>query len=108
MKGKSKFDYDIFSDDTVAVNAQIYTKEQAIAIFVKEIEPEPSDIFYVGTAFVTWRAGVNENFEPLVGWWLDKTPYKRSCHVWVFSNDDYYGSEIIFMEDLDNEQEAIL
>ena len=89
MKGKSKFDYDIFTYGSLAVNAQIYTKEQAIAIFIKEIGPEPSDVFYVGKAFVTWRAGVNEDFEPLVGWWIDKSPYKRSCPAWVISNDDY-------------------
>lgn len=101
MKGKSKFDYDVFTDGSFAANSQVYTKEEAIAIFVKETEPEPSDIFYVGTAFVTWRAGVNEDYEPCVAWWIDKTPYKRSCPVWVCSNDNYYGSEMIFMEDLE-------
>ena len=84
-----------------AVNSQVYTKEEAIAIFVEETEPDPSAMFYVGTAFVTWRAGVNEDYEPLVAWWIDKTPYKRSCPVWIFSDDDYYGSEMVFMEDLE-------
>ncbi len=102
MKGKSKFSYDTFSDGSFVVNAQFYTKEEAIALFVKETEPKPSDSFYVGTAFVTWRAGVNEDYEPVVCWWLDPSPYKRSCPVWVLGDDDYYGSEIIFMEDLEN------
>lgn len=107
MKGKSKFDYDIFTDGLVVVNAQIYTKEQAIAIFVKEIEPEPSDFFYIGTAFVTWRAGITEDYEPIVGWWIDEAPYKRSCPVWILSDDDYYGSETIFMEELNKERSTI-
>lgn len=106
MKGKSKFDHELFSDGSLAINAQIYAKEEAIAIAVKAIEYEPSDFFYIGTAFVTWRAGVNEDNEPLVGWWIDKTPYKRSCPVWVISNDDYYGSEIIFTEDLNYKREG--
>lgn len=101
MKGKSKFDYDVFDGDLVVVNAQIYTREEAIAIFVEQMEPKPSDTFYIGTAFVTWRAGVDEDFNPTVAWWLDKSPYKRSCPVWVLGDDDYYGSEIISMEDLE-------
>lgn len=35
-------------------------------------------------AFVRYRAGVNEDYEPCVGWWLEYKQHKRSCPVWAF------------------------
>jgi len=30
------------------------------------------------------RAGINEDGEPCVGWWLEYKEHKRSCPVWAF------------------------
>lgn len=83
MRKMSKFDFAIFRDeyDELAVSMQRYSKDEAIAMAKLEIDVEP---LMMGKSYVTHRAGINEDGEPCVGWWLDKKPYKRSCPVWVF------------------------
>jgi len=86
---KSKFEYNGFVGgwDHFAVNADKYTKEQAEAIYREEecYDDEPTP-YKVGKAWVKWRAGVNEDNEPCVGWWIEyKEPQKGAVPVWVFS-----------------------
>lgn len=84
---KSKFDFGNFSSDGYhhfAVNAGKYTEQEAIAIYQREcyFSDHP---YVVEKAHVKWRAGMNEDNEPLVGWWFDYSPaVKRSVEVWAF------------------------
>jgi hypothetical protein len=87
----SKFDYATFNNscDEFAVNADKFTLEEATKIFEEEREPnkvgEEVGQFIVSKAFVKWRAGINEDKEPCVGWWLEYSQRKKgSCSVWVF------------------------
>ena len=85
---KSKFDYGCFYGGyhEFAVNSGKYTKEEAIKIY----EEESNFIWYknpyvIENAHVKWRAGINEDGEPCVGWWFDYAPKeKRSVEVWAF------------------------
>ena len=91
----SKFDYDSFIGgyDIFAVSKEKYTKEQAIEIAKVELEYElkKNPYLWIGDGYVRHRAGVNEDHEPCVGWWLEYTKYKRSCPCWVFHVS--YGPE---------------
>jgi hypothetical protein len=80
----SKFEYDSFYGgyDGFAVNSQKYTSEQAIEIFKKE--NEDVSVYEISQAFVRHRAGINEDGEPCVGWWLEYERHDRSCPVWAF------------------------
>ena len=83
----SKFEYCSFYGgyDSFAVNAEKYTKEQAIEIAKEEIGRVEKPFFLaVGKGFVRHRAGLNEDGEPCVGWWLEYEKHKRSCPCWVF------------------------
>ena len=82
---KSKFDYGNFDGGYhhYAVNSGKYTREEAIKIYEQEIYNENK--YIVEEAHVKWRAGINEDFEPCVGWWFDYSPKeKRSVSVWAF------------------------
>lgn len=83
---KSKFDFCSFGFDGYhhfAVNAAKYTKEQAIKIYEQERHFDKP--YIVEKSHVKWRAGMNEDNEPCVGWWFDYHPTeKRSVEVWAF------------------------
>ncbi|WP_312611345.1 hypothetical protein [Oscillibacter sp.] len=86
----SKFDQGCFGGgyDDFAVSKEKYTKDQAIAIAIDNIEPcHPKDeewILCVGDCWVRHRAGVNEDGEPQVGWWLEYSEHTQSCPAWCF------------------------
>lgn len=83
----SKFEYDTFYGgyDILAVSKEKYTKEEAIELAKVELEHDEEPYYLaVGSAFVRHRAGVNEDHEPCVGWWLEYKEHKRSCPCWVF------------------------
>lgn len=96
----SKFDYDIFYGgvDTLAVSKEKYTKEQAIEIAKVELESINKPYYIaIGNGYVRHRAGVNEDGEPCVCWWLEYKEHKRSCPCWVFhravSKDEFCAKE---------------
>lgn len=87
----SKFNYEIFYGgyDTLAVSKEKYTKEQAIAIAKRELESFKKPCYLaIGEGFVRHRAGINEDGEPCVGWWIEYSEHKRSCPVYVFHITD--------------------
>jgi hypothetical protein len=103
----SKFDYGSFSGgyDEFAVNAEKYTYEEAIKIFEEEYDYKNNKVgseigqYIVSNAFVKWRAGINEDHEACVCWWLEYTKRpKGSCPVYAFhkrqKNDITWGNEI--------------
>jgi hypothetical protein len=85
---KSKFDYCSFHGGYhhYAVNAGKYTQEEAEKIYQEECNWEYHKRPYiVEKSHVKWRAGINEDSEPCVGWWFDYSPTeKRSVEVWAF------------------------
>jgi len=91
----SKFEYESFCGGygEFAVNSEKYTKEEAIKIFEIEMEPykvgDSRENYTVGQAFTRHRAGVNEDSEPVVGWWLEYEEHKRACPVWEFHRNIY-------------------
>lgn len=84
----SRFEYENFYGgyDDFAVSKEKYTKEQAIALYKdsKDYYKGKGVLIAVCDAFVRHRAGVNEDGEPCVGWWLEYKQHKRSCPVWAF------------------------
>lgn len=100
----SKFEHCGFRGgyDDYAVSKEKYTKEEAIDIYKFEYGIQKSDTGYIAIcdAFVRHRAGINEDDEPQVGWWLEYEEYKRSCPVWAFhitesNNEKFKGYEYI-------------
>ena len=98
----SKFEYACFFGgyDDFAVNKEKYTKEQAIDIYKTENRHLKGEgkLIAVTNAFVRHRAGINEDYEPCVGWWLEYKEHKRSCPVWAFHttktlNEKFKGYE---------------
>jgi len=90
---KSKFDYGYFSGGYhhFAVNAAKYTEEEAKKIYQDEYY-YPDSPYLIEKSHVKWRAGINEDNEPCVGYWFDYSPTeKRSVEVWAFRQD--FGSE---------------
>ena len=85
----SKFDYEKFYgyEDILAISKEKYTKEEAIKIARAEFE-HSRKYLAIGNGFVRHRAGVNEDGEPCVGWWLEYTEHKRSCPCWIFHVTD--------------------
>ena len=83
---KSKFEYNVFYGYGVeyfVVNRDKYTIEEAKELFVQEMEYEPKKI---EEAAVRYGAGMNEDMEPCVGWWLESEAdgsEPRRCPVWV-------------------------
>ena len=100
---KSKFDFSSFHGeciDNFAVSKK-YTKEEAIAIYIRENLDPKYDKGFIAIAedYVTHRAGVDEDQGPCVCWWLEGgRPYKHSCPVWSFH----------FTKNKDNERERYL
>lgn len=87
----SKFDYCSFIGgyDSLAVSKEKYSKEEAIEIAKVELKRNTRPYYLcVGDGFVRHRAGVNEDNEPCVGWWLEYEKHKRSCSCWVFHTSD--------------------
>jgi len=84
----SKFDYMNFWGDcieTLAVSKEKYTKEQAIEVAKIELESIGKPYYIaVGNCYVRHRAGVNEDGEPCVCWWLEYEEHSRSCPCWIF------------------------
>ena len=85
----SKFEFSSFIGGygEFAVNSQKYTKEEAIEIFIKEMDCNIGNglkDYAIEGAYVRHRAGGNEDGEPQVGWWLEDFEHKRSCPVWSF------------------------
>lgn len=81
----SKFDYESFIGGYLAVSKEKYSKEEAIEIAKIELESISKPYYIaVGTGYVRHRAGINEDNEPQVGWWLEYKEHMRSCPAWVF------------------------
>lgn len=87
----SKFDYEVFYGgyDNLAVSKERYTKDEAIEIAKRELLDTNRDslkkvFLAIGNAYVRHRAGINEDYEPCVGWWLEYSERKRSCPCWAF------------------------
>jgi len=92
---KSKFDYDIFyggGDRYVVVNAGKYTREQAIEIYkneAREIGGVDAHPFIIEESYVRHRAGVDEDGDPCVCWWLGEPKDARgSVKVWSIRRVD--------------------
>jgi hypothetical protein len=106
VKPVSKFDYDNFYGDgydSFAVSKEKYSKEEAIEIAKVEMESVNKPYFIaVGDGFARHRAGVNEDNEPCVGWWLEYTEHKRSCPCWVFhrtkTKDEPFSKQYEYIE----------
>lgn len=101
----SKFEYDTFYGgyDIFAVSKEKYTKEEAIELAKVELEHDEKPYYLaVGSAFVRHRAGVNEDHEPCVGWWLEYKEHKRSCSCWVFhiacDTDELFHEDYEYIE----------
>ncbi|HFX3816478.1 hypothetical protein ABVF54_05105 [Enterococcus mundtii] len=87
IKGKSKFDSEMFYgdyDNWMGFNKQKYTKEQAIEAWKEEMSELDEVIpFVVEDAFVRYRVGQNEDHEPCAGWWLEWKDYgNKSVPAW--------------------------
>lgn len=82
---KSKFDYCSFYGgyDDFAVNKAKYSLEEALDLYKQENYLETGMKVSVSTAYVRHRAGINEDGEPCVGWWLEYEEHPRSCPVWA-------------------------
>ena len=66
-----------------AVSKEKYTKQEAIELFKNEFNIKIGDMIEITSAWVKHRAGVNENNEPIVGWWIEYEDNKRNCPAWV-------------------------
>jgi hypothetical protein len=82
----SKFDYAIFYGgyDDLAVSKEKYSKEQAIEIAKQELKHRNHKYLAIGNGYARHRAGINEDNEPCVGWWLEYKKHKISCPCWLF------------------------
>lgn len=73
--------------DDFAVNAEKYSEQDAIKIFEKDTGNTVGELpgqFQISKAWVRHRAGINEDGEPQVCWWLEYEQHKRSCPAYVF------------------------
>lgn len=87
IKGKSKFDSEIFHGDWTnwgGFSKQKYTKEEAIEAWRKEMFGLDKDVpCVVEDAFVRYRVGQNEDHEPCACWWLEWEDYgSKSVPAW--------------------------
>jgi len=104
MNRLSKFDYEIFYGgyDDLAVSKQRYTKEEAIEIARGELEHRNHEYLAIGDGYARHRAGVNEDNEPCVGWWLEYKEHKRSCPCWIFhttdNKDEHFNVDYEYIE----------
>jgi hypothetical protein len=104
----SKFDYCSFigGDDSFAVSKEKYSKEEAIDIAKQECISSYTKEKYlaISDAFVKHRAGINEQNEPCVGWWIEYEDTGRNCPVFIFrlANDKHLkGYEYILLHEGD-------
>ena len=81
----SKFDHGTF-DDLFVLSKEKYDENEAIDIARIEFEHRlrSDEVLYYKEGYVRHRAGINEDNEPCVGWWLEFIKKKRSCPCWVF------------------------
>lgn len=93
MVRNSKFDVDIFCGgfDILAVSKQKHSREEAIEIAKIELglpydQQGAFPYIAMGDGFVRHRAGITEDGERSVGWWLEYDEHARSCPAWVFHN----------------------
>ena len=88
MKKLSKFEDGFFPGavDGYAVSKQRFTKQEAIEKAKCEfgLPLDTPCTLAITTAWVVHRAGVDEDNEPCVGWWLEYSERKKSCPVWAF------------------------
>ena len=84
----SKFDYENFYGEGIdyfAVSKEKFTKEQAIEIAKMELESIGKPYYIaIGDGYARHRAGISDDGEPCVGWWLEYEEHNRSCPCWVF------------------------
>lgn len=83
----SKFEYGSFygGQDDLAVSKQRYSKEEALEIARQDYYSFREEGYIaVKDGYVRHRAGITEDNEPFVGWWLEYEEHKRSCQCWVF------------------------
>ncbi len=95
----SKFDRNIFYGgyDSFAVSKEKYSKEEAINIAKKEFNGIGYKFLAIGSGWVKHRAGVNEDDEPVVGWWLEYKDTGRNCPAFIFHGTN--NNEEKFCED---------
>jgi hypothetical protein len=85
----SKFESGSFRGgyDDFAINAEKYSEQEAIKIFEEETGNTVGELpgrYKISKAWVRHRAGINEDGEPQVCWWLEYGQHKRSCPVYAF------------------------
>lgn len=85
----SKFDTELFYDgDTaiLAVSKQRHTLEDALLIASQEFGINEAQVKVLPRSdqWVKFRAGINEDGEPTVGWWIESKDNGRSCPCWCF------------------------
>ena len=87
IKGKSKFDFEVFYGDWAAWLG-IYTKEEAVALWEQQLVLKFDEKDHiVEDAFVRYRFGRNEDNEPCSGWWLEWKDYgNKSVPIWSIRN----------------------
>lgn len=89
MERLSKFDYGAFyswDERYFAVSRQRYTEAEARELFARETDCK-EEFFEAEIAAVRWRAGIDEDGEPRVCWWLELDhdgTEPRYCPVWLF------------------------
>jgi len=88
MKYKSKFEYSEFCGgyDDFAVSKERYTKEGAVQEYIHQtgFHDDDGHMIAIGNAFVRHRAGIDEDGDRYVGWWLEYEEHNRSVPVWTF------------------------
>lgn len=92
----SKFDYEIFYGgyDILAVSKEKYTKEQAIEIAKVELENTKKPYYIaIGNGFVRHRAGIDEDNNPRVCWWLEYTVDKNESFAKYYEHLEVENNE---------------
>jgi hypothetical protein len=84
-KSISKFDYSSFNGgfDDFAVSRQKYSIDLALQLFERESVLEEGAVIGITDAYVRHRAGITEDGDPCVGWWLEYTESRRACPVYA-------------------------
>lgn len=89
----SKFNYGVFVDGSrqyVAVSMQRYTFEEAVRIASEQLGVDYSNCsFAYNEAWVMHRAGVDEDGNKIVGWWMENIYRPRCCPCWIFPARQY-------------------
>lgn len=81
----SKFDFEVFRGgyDEFAVSKSC-TKEEALKIYLHEMDIKNECVIGICDAFVRYGFGVDDGGERQNCWWLCYEPSKRSHKVWAF------------------------